>query len=255
MDLERGNILGVKVNAIDIQIAVDVMGMWIEKKTPQYICVTPAHSVMDCWFNPDLYPLFNNSGLTTPDGMAIVWLLRLQGYKQTRRVAGTDLMLKVLAESEKTGWRHFFYGSTPDVLQSLLENIHQQFPQAKIVGTYAPPFRELTPDEDAEVIAHIKNAKPDVLWVGISSPRQEKWMATHVARLEVPVLVGVGAAFDFVSGFKKRAPVWMQRLGLEWLHRFLSEPARLWPRYRWYPLFIFLSFLQILGVDIGRNHE
>jgi N-acetylglucosaminyldiphosphoundecaprenol N-acetyl-beta-D-mannosaminyltransferase len=255
MKLERGNILGVKVSAIDMRVAIDAIFQWIERRTPQYICVTPAHSIMDCWLNPDLYPLFNNSGLTTPDGMSVVWLLHLQGYKQTKRVTGTDLMLQVLSESERTGWRHFFYGSTPETLHLLKEKITRQFPAAEIVGMYAPPFRELTPEEDEAIIARIKNAHPDILWVGISSPKQERWMAAHLHELEVPVLIGVGAAFDFVSGVKKRAPVWMQRLGLEWLYRFLSEPARLWPRYRWYPLFILLSCLQLVGIDVVRKSD
>jgi N-acetylglucosaminyldiphosphoundecaprenol N-acetyl-beta-D-mannosaminyltransferase len=244
----RCNILGVMVSAINMRVAVDTIQGWILSAEKNYVCVTPAHSVMDAYHDHKFREILNQSGLTTPDGMAIVWLLKIAGYKDTGRVYGPDLMLAVGEESIKHGWSHFFYGGAPGVADKLSRVLLNRFPELKISGSYPPPFRPLTLEEDQKMVDIINSARPDIVWVGISSPKQELWMAEHLYVLEAPVLIGVGAAFDFVSGAKRQAPRWIQRSGLEWLFRFASEPRRLWRRYIEYPYFAFLVIAQLMGL-------
>lgn len=247
-EIPRCNILGVGVSAINMTQALQIMATWVERRTPQYICVTPAHAIMDVYQDTDLRDIYNQSGLTTPDGMAIVWLLRWYGFDEVERVYGPDLLQAVCKESIEKGYRHYFYGAAPGVAQKLVNALQAQYPGLKVVGVESPPFRSLTPEEDAGVVSRIRTARPDFVWVGIGSPRQERWMRDHLALLNVPVLVGVGAAFDFLSGNKKQAPRWMQRRGLEWLFRLFSEPKRLWRRYLRYPRFVVLAVFQRLGI-------
>jgi N-acetylglucosaminyldiphosphoundecaprenol N-acetyl-beta-D-mannosaminyltransferase len=248
MKIDRVNILGVQVSALNMALATQQIEEWIDARQPHYVCVTPAHCVMDGYHSPELRKIFNSSGMTTPDGMAIVWLLHLNGQKQAGRVYGPDLMQAICALSPKKNWRHFFYGGAPGVADELTRNLCASNPGLQIVGSYTPPFRELTVQEEAEVTALIQETRPDILWVGISSPKQERYMKHFVDRLNVPVLIGVGAAYDFLSGRKRQAPRWIQRSGLEWLFRFANEPRRLWRRYIQYPLFVILAVLQLLGL-------
>jgi N-acetylglucosaminyldiphosphoundecaprenol N-acetyl-beta-D-mannosaminyltransferase len=244
----RLNILGVLVSAINMSLALDTIRDWIIGRKKNYICVTPAHSIMDAYHDPHFRDVLNRSGLTTPDGMAIVWLLKLAGYAGASRVYGPDLMLAAAEASLQHGWTHFLYGGAPGVADKLSEALQDRFPGLKVCGTYCPPFRPLTPAEDQGVVEIINSAQPDIVWVGISSPKQELWMAEHIHRLGSPVLVGVGAAFDFLSGAKKQAPRWIQRNGLEWLFRLASEPRRLWRRYIQYPYFALLVLAQWTGL-------
>ncbi len=245
---ERVNILGTHISAINIQDTVDVFVRWIHAGDSQYVCVTPAHSIMQGYRDPQLRKIFNQSGITTPDGMAIVWLLRMQGFPKVDRVYGPDLMHAVCQHSLETGWRHFFYGGASGVAEQLAEALNTKYPGIKIAGMYSPPFRELTPEEDREVISMINTAHSDIVWVGIGSPKQELWMSRHLGQVSAPVLIGVGAAFDFLSGRKKQAPRWIQRSGFEWLFRLASEPKRLWRRYADYPLFVLLVIMQLLHI-------
>ena len=238
-----------------MQLAIATFSGWIEAKKKNYVCVTPAHSVMDCFQDHALYPLFNQSGMTTPDGMSLAWLLKLKGYNFVERVAGSDLMRDVVEYSVQKGWKHYFYGGTPGTPEKLRQHFTSLYPEIQIVGTYSPPFRNLTLQEEQEIINQINATQPDIVWVGISSPKQERWMAKHIDDLSASVLVGVGAAFDFLSGQKKRAPLWMQKIGLEWFFRFITEPKRLWPRYRFYPLFVALSLMQLLGIWKPPKHQ
>ena len=244
---KRQNILGVEVSAINMGQAVGQIQEWIEKRTPNYVTVTPAHGVMDCHNRPELKPIFNASGMTTPDGMAIVWLLKLYGHEHVSRVYGPDLMLAVCEAGVAQGWRHYFYGGNPGVAEKLSGELVRRYPGLVTAGHFCPPFRPLTAEESEEVMQAIQEAKPDIIWVGLSTPKQEEWMAEFVDKLDVPVLVGVGAAFDFITRSKKQAPKWIQRSGLEWLFRLLSEPGRLWRRYIQYPKFVFLALGQRLG--------
>ena len=247
--MPRGNILGVGVSAINMPQALQAIEGWMDARTPQYVCVTPAHAVMECHDHPELKSIYNQSGLTTPDGMSIVWLLKLFGFSHVDRVYGPDLMLEVCRSSQDKGYKHYFYGGAPGVADQLAEKLLKRFPELKIVGLESPPFRELTGAENQEMIKRIQSAAPDIVWVGIGSPRQEKWMSRHLKDLGVPVLIGVGAAFDFLSGNKPQAPRWVQRSGMEWFYRLLSEPRRLWKRYMLnYPRFIVLVCMQLLGI-------
>jgi N-acetylglucosaminyldiphosphoundecaprenol N-acetyl-beta-D-mannosaminyltransferase len=247
MEVERVNVLGVEISSINMARALAMFQEWIDRKIRQYVCVTPAHAVMDCYRDVSLRRVFNESGLTTPDGMAIVWLLRLRGARHVGRVYGPDLMNEVCRISVQRGWSHFLYGGEPGVAESLKGSLEKQYAGLRVVGTYSPPFRALSDAEDRELTAAINLACPDIVWVGISSPKQERWMHDHLGKLDASVMVGVGAAFDFLSGRKPQAPSWIQRMGLEWLFRLAMEPGRLWPRYSQYPLFVFLAIAQLAG--------
>jgi N-acetylglucosaminyldiphosphoundecaprenol N-acetyl-beta-D-mannosaminyltransferase len=249
MSIPRVDVLGVEISVVDMAKAVDSIAEWLASATRTYVCVTPAHSVMDCRDDLALRDIFNASGLTTPDGMSIVWLLKLHGFREATRVYGPDLMLAVAERSVTAGWRHFFYGGAPGVVDDLVSHLTFRFPGLQLAGTYSPPFRALAPEEDDAVVAMINAAAPDILWVGLGSPKQERWMSEHRARLRAPVLVGVGAAFDYLSGRKRQAPRWLQRAGLEWLFRWASEPRRLSPRYLRYPYFAWLAVGQLLGLS------
>jgi N-acetylglucosaminyldiphosphoundecaprenol N-acetyl-beta-D-mannosaminyltransferase len=244
----RGNILGVLISPVNMSSTVEKISGWISTGDPNYVCVTPAHGVMDCQKQPELKQIFNSSGLTTPDGMAIVWLLKLMGYKGVTRVYGPDIMLAVCEESLKTGWRHYFYGGAPGVADQLVKNLCERFPGLNIAGTYSPPYHPATAEEEKAILENIDSCQADIVWVGIGTPKQEKWMSEHVGKVNVRVLIGVGAAFDFLSGTKKQAPRWMQRSGLEWLFRLATEPKRLWRRYIKYPYFALLVLAQLSGI-------
>jgi N-acetylglucosaminyldiphosphoundecaprenol N-acetyl-beta-D-mannosaminyltransferase len=186
------------------------------------------------------------AAMVTPDGMPLVWLARRAGYRADR-VYGPDLMLAVCEASQHTGWRHFFYGGNEGVADLLVARLQARFPGLQVAGTYCPPFRPLSDDESDAVVEQISAASADIVWVGLSTPKQERWMAQHVSRLHGCVLIGVGAAFDFHAGLKKQAPRWIQRSGLEWLFRLATEPRRLWRRYlRNNPEFIWRVAGQVL---------
>ncbi len=241
-------ILGVQVSAVNMNMALEQIDLWLEKRSLNYICVAPAHSIMECVNDPTLLPIFNGAGLVTPDGMALVWLLKLKGHKQVSRVYGPDLLLAVCEHGLPEGYRHYFYGGEPGVAEKLVEKLSERFPGLQVAGMLSPPFRPLSPEEDQEIVRQINEARADIIWVGLGSPRQELWMHSHLGKVNAPLMVGVGAAFDFLSGKKTQAPLWIQRHGLEWLFRFASEPVRLWPRYRQYPKFILLVMAESLGL-------
>ena len=246
--ISHGNVLGTRVNAVDLNASLESVVSWIEGRKQTYICVVPAHTVMECSADPELRNIVNASGLATPDGMSIVWLLKLQGHSRVGRVYGPDLMLAVCRTGLPRSWRHFFYGGRPGVAQSLADRLTGRLPGLLVAGTYTPPFRPITEQEDQEIIRTINASGADIVWIGLSSPKQEYWMAEHLGKIDVPVMIGVGAAFDFLSGGKRQAPRWVQRSGLEWLFRFASEPRRLWPRYRQYPKFVLLALAQLMGL-------
>jgi N-acetylglucosaminyldiphosphoundecaprenol N-acetyl-beta-D-mannosaminyltransferase len=247
-DSEKVNVLGVGINPISINQALEAISSWITLRRPNIICVTPAHSIMDAYHDPDLRTIINSSGLTTPDGMAIVWLMKLRGHGHVERVNGSDLMLEACRSGLPHNWRHYFYGGEEGVAETLVARFITYHPELQVAGTYTPPFRPLTPEEDEEIINTINETEADVVWVGLGAPKQERWMAEHLGKIEAPVMIGVGAAFDFLSGRKPQAPRWIQRSGFEWLFRLATEPKRLWPRYRQYPLFVWLVLLQLLGL-------
>jgi N-acetylglucosaminyldiphosphoundecaprenol N-acetyl-beta-D-mannosaminyltransferase len=227
----RVDVLGVEISAIDMATAVRTIETWIDRRERHYVCVTGVHGVMESRRDDELRAIHNRSGLTTPDGMPMVWAGRWAGARHMSRVYGPDLMAELCARSVEHGWRHFFYGSREHVLVALAARLATQNPGLVIAGSEAPPFRPLTDEEDVAAIARITAARPDIVWVGLSTPKQERWMAEHVERLDAAVLIGVGAAFDLVAGTLRQAPRWMQRSGLEWAFRLAVEPRRLWRRY------------------------
>lgn len=245
----RINVLGVGISSINMKDALATIEGWITRRESNYITVTGVHGVMESQRDEELRRIHNQAGMVTPDGMPMVWLGRFAGHSNMTRVCGPDMMLEVFKASVTRGYRHFFYGGNEGVPELLKSRLEEKVPGINIVGTYSPPFRPLTEDEDQNIVNRINETQPDIVWVGLSTPKQERWMAAHVSRLNSSVLVGVGAAFDFNADLKKRAPLWMQKSGLEWLFRLLDEPKRLWKRYLINnPLFILGVIRQILGL-------
>ena len=250
MKLPAANILGVGVSAVNMGTTLHTIDGWISRRESHYVCVTGVHGVMESWRDEGLQRIHNAAGLVVPDGMPLVWLSRAMGFRQVERVYGPDLMLALCERSARRGHSQFFYGGAPGVAEQLTNRLHGQFPSLKVTGVCSPPFRSLSPEEDTAVVDCINSAKPDIVWVGISTPKQERWMFEHRRQLDAPVLIGVGAAFDFHAGLKKQAPHWMQKSGLEWLFRLISEPRRLWRRYLINnPWFLWLVLLQLLGQE------
>lgn len=224
-------ICNVRVSSVNLKLACQVVDHWVQSRDKTYVCVAPASTIVDCCLDRKYLDIVNQAGMVTPDGMPVVWLGRLKGERQIQRTYGPDLMMALCREGELKGYRHYFYGGTSEVCQLLVEQLKAKFPSLDIVGTFSPSFRSIGAEEPAEIIEKINQANPDILWVGLGSPKQDFWMAQCRGRLNVPVMIGVGAAFDFLSGFKQQAPRWMQKSGLEWLFRLWSEPRRLWKRY------------------------
>ena len=227
----RVDVLGVGVSAINIGQALDIIDTWVARREQHYVCVTGVHGVMESQRDERLRHIHNAAGLVTPDGMPLVWLSRLRGFQNVDRVYGPDLMLAACDRSIATGHSHFFYGGGDGVADRLADRLSARYPGLRVAGTYTPPFRNLTPDEDQDMVQRVNDAKPDIVWVGLSTPKQERWMYAHTGRLRASALIGVGAAFDFHSGLKRQAPHWMQRSGLEWMFRMVTEPRRRGPRY------------------------
>jgi N-acetylglucosaminyldiphosphoundecaprenol N-acetyl-beta-D-mannosaminyltransferase len=254
--IERTNILGTAVSAVNMESAVSAIGQWIQSDERQYVCVTGVHGIMESFREPELQKIHNRAGLVTPDGMPLVWISKFMGHQHVERVYGPDLMLELCAASTVYGWSHFFYGGAPDVAERLARNLQDQFKGLKVAGVLTPPYTALTIEEEAAVVSQINSAAPDIVWVGLSTPKQERWMHLFRTRLNAAALIGVGAAFDFHAGLKRQAPTWIQRSGFEWLFRLTQEPRRLWRRYlRNNPEFVFLVALQILGLKSYHSNS
>jgi N-acetylglucosaminyldiphosphoundecaprenol N-acetyl-beta-D-mannosaminyltransferase len=224
-------VLGARVSAVDMTRAVNEIAQWVATGDREYVCVTGAHGILECSDDPDLTRIHNDAGLVVPDGIPMVWAGRYVGLAEIGRVRGSDLMLAVLDRAQDEGWRSFFYGGAKGVPEVLADQLRKRFPDMIVAGCYSPPFRPLTPDEDHDVVERINASKADLVWVGLSTPKQERWMAAHRDQLHATALIGVGAAFDYHSGFAREAPVIVQRSGFEWLYRLMCEPRRLWRRY------------------------
>lgn len=247
--MERANILGVNVCALTIARALETIDTWIATGQRHYVCVSGVHGIMESQRDIHLRHIHNGAGMVTSDGMPLVWLLRLHGHRFAERVYGPDLMLALCEHSCINNYRHYLYGGAEGVPEQLAARLTQRFPGLQIVGSYSPPFRPLSAEEDEQIVAQINDTRPDIVWVGLSTPKQERWMSAHVGRVQAAALIGVGAAFDFHAGLKPQAPRWMQRSGLEWLFRLASEPSRLWRRYLINnPLFVLLVLQQMTGM-------
>lgn len=234
------DVLGVPLALTDYERTMDWMDATIARDERGYICVAAVHTVMVCQEDPELLAAVENASLTVPDGQPLVWAMNALGHDLSSRVYGPDLMARYCERSALTGARIYLYGGRDQgALVQLALNLRRRYPGVKIVGGYSPPYRPLTVEEEAAVVDEINGSKADVVWVGIGVPKQEKWMAAMRDRLDAPVLVGVGAAFDFHAGLVPQAPNWMQSTGLEWAYRLAHEPRRLWKRYmRYNPRFV-----------------
>ncbi|MCS7338277.1 MAG: WecB/TagA/CpsF family glycosyltransferase [Verrucomicrobiae bacterium] len=247
--LPRANVLGVGVHALNMPLALQAVVDALAHKRKGYVCVTGVHGVMEAQRDPQFRAILNRAFLNTPDGMPTVWVGRYQGLRHMDRVYGPDLMLAVCEYTRRSGHTHFLYGGAEGVGQQLKARLEERFPGIKVVGTYTPPFRPLNPEEEAALATLINGLKPDIVWVGLSTPKQEKFMAAHLDRFDTTLMFGVGAAFDFLAGRVPQAPRWMQRAGLEWFFRLCCEPRRLWRRYlRNNPLFALHIFCQLTGI-------
>jgi len=249
MASERVNVLGVGISVLNLRTALDAIATAVREQRKGYICVTGVHGVMEAQDDDNFKKILNGAFLCTPDGMPMVWAGKLAGHAKMSRVYGPDLMLDVCAWSEPSGAKHFFYGGADGVAELLVQKLKAKFPKLEVVGTFTPPFRALNADEENKLREQVAAARPDIFWVGLSTPKQEKFMAEFLPKLDATLMIGVGAAFDFHSGRVRQAPRWMQRTGLEWLYRLCSEPSRLARRYfRNNPLFVLKIAGQLAGL-------
>jgi N-acetylglucosaminyldiphosphoundecaprenol N-acetyl-beta-D-mannosaminyltransferase len=244
----RVNVLGVGVHAINMEEAVTFLLDSVARRRKGYVCVTGVHGIMEAQNNCRFRITLNESMLTTPDGMPTVWLGRLAGHKQMDRVFGPDLMLNVCRESVSRGLKHFLYGGAPGVAEELKRNLEGRFPGLQVVGTYTPPFRPLSMEEHFDLVQRVNEAKPDIIWVGLSTPKQERFMAEYLPKFNASLMFGVGAAFDLHTGRMTDSPDWVKKAGMQWAHRLLQDPRRLWKRYLVNnPKFLMAITAQLLG--------
>jgi N-acetylglucosaminyldiphosphoundecaprenol N-acetyl-beta-D-mannosaminyltransferase len=229
--LPMADVLGVGVHAVNIPSAIQTIRIWIETRRTGYICVTGVHGIMEAHRNPAFRDALSNAAMVVPDGMPTVWVGRWQGHPEMQRVFGPDLMFELCRESVAAGYTHFFYGGKSGVADQLAANLSASIPGLKVVGTETPPFRPLNSSEKLAFRRRVDQLNPDIVWVGLSTPKQELFMADNIAELNCRVMIGVGAAFDFHTGRLKDSPQWMKTAGLQWLHRLYQEPSRLWKRY------------------------
>jgi N-acetylglucosaminyldiphosphoundecaprenol N-acetyl-beta-D-mannosaminyltransferase len=251
----RVEVVGVPLAIIDYEETLRTIDAMVAERRPGYICACNVHTVMASHEDGELRAaLASPYALNVPDGQPLVWAINALGHPLTDRVYGPELMARACARAAQNNHRLYLYGGRDsDALVQLGANLRRRFPGVNIVGGYAPPFRPLSAEERAAVVEEINEAEPDVVWVGIGVPKQEKWMAAMRADLEAPVLVGVGAAFDFHAGLVPQAPPWLQRRGLEWAYRLVHEPRRLWRRYlRYNPRFVAAFARQLASQRSGR---
>jgi N-acetylglucosaminyldiphosphoundecaprenol N-acetyl-beta-D-mannosaminyltransferase len=244
----RANVLGVGVHAVNMGLAVKTIAEAVAAGSKGYVCATGVHGIMEAQQDSSLRTVFSRALMVVPDGMPTVWMGRMQGLPGMQRVFGPDLMLAVIGDRALQGHSHFLYGGDRGVAQELQTSLRRKFPKAQIVGTYTPPFRPLNLTEALALQETVDRLRPDIVWVGLSTPKQEKFMAEFLPLLNTTLMIGVGAAFDFHTGRLKDSPRWMKQLGLQWLHRLIQEPRRLWKRYLLNnPAFLLSMLLQLTG--------
>jgi len=245
-------LFGISIHAITPSEAADRVSSWARGSEQKHIVAANTHVLMESRRDPEYRKALEEASLIVPDGMPLVWMARRKGVPIKQRVYGPDLMADVLKQTSAGDVRHYFYGGREETLAQLTKKIKTEFPSIAICGYQSPPFRDLTAGEETEAIERINAARPHILWVGLGCPRQELWISRTRRALRIPVLAGVGQAFDLLSGSKKRAPKWMQQNGLEWFFRLCQEPGRLWKRYLIYgPAFI----LACLAEECKRKGE
>jgi N-acetylglucosaminyldiphosphoundecaprenol N-acetyl-beta-D-mannosaminyltransferase len=242
-------VLGVDVAALHMEEAVRMIRDELKMRRKGYICMTAVHGIMVAHRDPEVAGILARSRFTLPDGAPTVWVGRWQGHKQMRRIAGPDLMLEIFRRKEFARHTHFLYGGEPGVAEQLRKTLMFRYPWARVVGTYTPPFRDLNGDEERALIGRVRKLRPDIIWVGISTPKQERFMHRYLPALETTLMFGVGAAFDFHTGRLKDSPQWVKTLGMQWFHRFLQQPRHVWKRYlRNNPAFLWHIAMQLTGL-------
>ena len=247
------NVLGVGVHAVDPERAALFLRDQIDGGGKGYVCLAGVHGIMEAQRDPGLKSIFAKAVLVAPDGMPTVWIGRGQGFREMQRVFGPDLMIDIFAREEFRDCVHFLCGGAAGVAENLRDALLRRFPWGKIAGTYTPPFRPMTSDEERELAAKVRSVQPDIIWVGLSTPKQERFMSRYLPLLDTKLMIGVGAAFLFHTGAIRDSPDWVKRAGLQWLHRLFQEPSRLWKRYVLNnPPFVFRVLLQLLGVTHYR---
>lgn len=230
MNPSKVKILSSNIDILDWPSALERISKWAETRDSRYVCICNVHSVVTASRDAQYGQIVNDADMVTPDGAPVAWLMRRLGFPRQERINGPDLMWRYCQQAEQSGEAVFLYGGTQEILDRLRQRLAEQFPVLRIAGAYSPPFRALSEAEDEAVIEMINASGAGVVWVSLGCPKQEFWMSAHRGRIQA-VMIGVGAAFDFLAGTTKRAPEWMQSAGLEWLHRLASEPRRLWRRY------------------------
>ena len=246
--IPRVNILGVGVSPVNLTQTINILEAWRTEGRREYVLCTSVHGLMEAQRDPEVRSALNRSGLTVEDGMPLVWWCQRSGYFNAGRVNGPDLFFEMCEKARQNGHRHYFYGSSPRTVEAMVSHLEKRYPGMTIAGYRCPPFRPLTPEEDAADIRAINEARPDYVWVGLGCPKQDKWVAQHVGKIQAAALIGVGAAFDIVAGTQPRAPRWMQRSGSEWLFRLVMEPRRLAHRYLVYnTIFVMRALQQFAG--------
>ncbi|HLK51560.1 MAG TPA: WecB/TagA/CpsF family glycosyltransferase [Bryobacteraceae bacterium] len=247
-------VAGVEISATSYGEVVECCRRWVEERrsgagapSAHYICVTSVHGIVTARDDRNVRSILNEADIATPDGMPLVWALRSFGIKNQQRVYGPNLMLRLCESAARHGHGIYLYGGREEMMEELCRRLRDKCPGLRVAGCHAPPFRPLTDEEDAKIVSEISASGADLVFVGISTPKQERWMYAHREQFPGMVMIGVGAAFDFHAGRVRQAPAWMQRSGLEWFFRLMMEPARLWRRYLLVtPRFLPLWAMQLL---------
>ena len=248
LHLPRANVLGVAIHATNLEEAVLLSDRLLQTEGRGYVCLTGVHGVMEAGRDPELHRILNDATLCLPDGMPTVWVGHAQGHRSINRVYGPDYMLGMCRWSVARGYRHFLYGGRPGVVEQLQQRLRKMTPGLQIVGIYTPPFGPLSPLQQRELSDIVAECRPHIFWVGMSTPKQERFMAEYIDKLDVKLMAGVGAAFDIHAGLISDSPDWVKTCGLQWLDRLRKEPRRLWRRYLANnPAFVWNIALQVAG--------
>ena len=247
-ELARANVLGVGIDAVTMERALSLIATRLTNGPKGYVCAVDVHGILEALRDAGVADAFAHAAFALPDGAPTVWVGRLQGHRAIDHVTGPSVMREVFARADFAGFTHFLYGGKPSVAEDLAAGLQRQFPCASIVGTYTPPFRDLTRTEELEFIERVNAVKPDILWIGIGAPRQDIFMRRMLPYLNVRMMFGVGAAFDFLSGRVRECPGWVKRSGFHWLHRLFQEPGRLWRRNLMNTTFLWHIALQLTAL-------
>jgi N-acetylglucosaminyldiphosphoundecaprenol N-acetyl-beta-D-mannosaminyltransferase len=245
----NADVLGIEVEPLNMETALECVTRELSAQRKGYVCLIGVHGIMEAQRDPDLAQIYAQAAIKVPDGTPTMWVGQWQGFTQMERVAGPDLMLEIFKRKEFAALTHFLYGGKEGVAEELEQTLRRRFPSTRIVGTYTPPFRDLTREEEESLATNIRILQPDIIWVGISTPKQEHFMRGFLSLVDTSLMFGVGAAFDFHTGRIKDSPDWVKRAGLQWLHRLIQDPRRLLLRYlRNNPAFLWHIFMQLTGM-------